>query len=139
MTPPLPRRKRQRLRGRVKALAQQHHGQTGPNPSVGCVLLDAAGDVLAEGVTAKGGRPHAEEAALLGLEIQHRLPDLKGGIAVVSLEPCRERSAGTPACSQRLIAAGVGRVYILNADHRPLGKGGVHALRAAGIIVNLLT
>src|SRR5688572_7352708 len=39
----------------------------GPNPRVGCVLLDADGRQVAEGFHRGAGTPHAEVAALQGL------------------------------------------------------------------------
>ncbi|TXL76831.1 riboflavin biosynthesis protein RibD, partial [Vineibacter terrae] len=45
------------------ALARRGLGQTWPNPTVGCVLVKD-GVALARGRTARGGRPHAEAAAL---------------------------------------------------------------------------
>ena len=39
-------------------------GMTWPNPAVGCVLADPSGRVVGRGWTQKGGRPHAESAAL---------------------------------------------------------------------------
>ena len=48
---------------RAIALARTHVGLTGDNPSVGCVLVKD-GVVVGEGVTATGGRPHAEEQAI---------------------------------------------------------------------------
>src|SRR6266508_1910210 len=49
---------------RAVALAAAGLGETSPNPSVGCVLLDAAGRVVGEGRTAPPGGPHAEVRAL---------------------------------------------------------------------------
>ena len=105
-------------------------GRTWPNPVVGCVI--ALGDeVLAETVTAPGGRPHAEEQAL----------DLAGAAArgatvYVSLEPCGERSSGAPSCSERLAEAGVARVVIAADNPDPLSAGrGVERLRHAGVPV----
>ena len=45
------------------ALAARHVGLTAENPSVGCVIVQG-GEVVGEGVTGEGGRPHAEEQAL---------------------------------------------------------------------------
>ncbi|MDE8347554.1 MAG: riboflavin biosynthesis protein RibD, partial [Acidocella sp.] len=45
------------------ALARRGLGETAPNPSVGCVIVQA-GQVTGRGRTAPGGRPHAETAAL---------------------------------------------------------------------------
>ena len=87
-------------------LAKSQAGKTGKNPSVGCVIVAADGTRLATGVTGKGGAPHAEEAALRDLS-----PDtVRGATAYVTLEPCRERSAGGLSCSERLLNAGIARL-----------------------------
>lgn len=118
--------------GRALVLAASHLGRTGTNPSVGCVLTDPDGNIVAEAVTAEGGRPHAEETALAAAGDR-----VRGGTAYVTLEPCRERSSGAPACSTRLAESGVGRVVIALCDIHPLGAGGADQLRAAGIAVEI--
>ena len=122
------RRRYQRMMGRALKLARSHHDLTGDNPSVGCVITNAFGHIVGAGVTAIGGRPHAEQIAL----------DLagdkaNGGTAYVTLEPCRERSTGEDACSKRLIDAGIARVVCAIADEHPNGAGGFDVLREAGI------
>jgi len=113
---------------RALALARRHQGRTGTNPSVGCVLVDRRGELIAEAVTAEGGTPHAEEQALAEAETL-----AEGATAYVTLEPCRERSAGGLSCSERLVAAGVARVVVAVADPHPNGAGGLDRLAAAGI------
>ena len=44
--------------------ARRGQGQTGDNPSVGCLILSPRGQVLGLAHTAPGGRPHAEVQAL---------------------------------------------------------------------------
>ena len=49
------------------ALGERNLGQTWPNPSVGCVIVDESGDapvIVAQGATQPGRRPHAERVAL---------------------------------------------------------------------------
>ncbi|MGZ6791089.1 MAG: bifunctional diaminohydroxyphosphoribosylaminopyrimidine deaminase/5-amino-6-(5-phosphoribosylamino)uracil reductase RibD, partial [Mycobacteriaceae bacterium] len=58
-------------------------GTTSPNPPVGSVVLDAAGELVGVGGTAPAGGPHAEIAALRAAGGRAR-----GGTAVVTLEPC---------------------------------------------------
>jgi diaminohydroxyphosphoribosylaminopyrimidine deaminase / 5-amino-6-(5-phosphoribosylamino)uracil reductase len=111
-------------------LAWQQLGRTWPNPSVGCVIVDPSGAVLAQAATADGGRPHAEEIVLASAG-----PLARGATVYVSLEPCGSRSGGGVACSQLLIAAGVGQVVIAVRDPHPHGAGGIDALRAAGVLV----
>ncbi|QGZ96496.1 bifunctional diaminohydroxyphosphoribosylaminopyrimidine deaminase/5-amino-6-(5-phosphoribosylamino)uracil reductase RibD [Terricaulis silvestris] len=115
---------------RALSLAAPGVGQTGDNPSVGCVIV--AGDVvIGEGATAAGGRPHAEEFALAQAGERAR-----GGDVYVTLEPCARRSTGGMSCADLLIGAGVARVVIATGDPHPFAAGvGVARLRAAGIAV----
>ncbi|WP_233356235.1 bifunctional diaminohydroxyphosphoribosylaminopyrimidine deaminase/5-amino-6-(5-phosphoribosylamino)uracil reductase RibD [Henriciella aquimarina] len=116
---------------RAIELARAQHGRTGENPSVGCVIVGPDGKRISEGATADGGRPHAEEMALSPLNGALA----KGAVAYVTLEPCRERSNGGAACSQRLVEAGVTQVVISVMDQHPNGAGGKAAIEAAGIDV----
>lgn len=111
------------------ALARRGLGQTWPNPSVGCVIV-RDGRVLGRGVTAPGGRPHAETAALARAGAGAR-----GATAYVTLEPCCHWGR-TPPCTGALIEAGVRRVVIGPRDPDPRVNGaGIAALRTAGIDV----
>lgn len=116
---------------RAIQLARAQHGRTGKNPPVGCVLVGPDGRRISEGATADGGHPHAEEMALGPLEGAMA----KGAVAYVTLEPCRERTNGSPACSAKLIKAGVAKVVIAVMDRHPQGAGGKAAIEAAGIEV----
>lgn len=118
--------------GRAIALARTHLGLTGANPSVGCVIVKD-GVVVGEGVTAVGGRPHAEEQAL------DQAGEKAGGAsAYVTLEPCGARSSGAPSCSQRLVTSAVAEVIIACEDASVLASGqGAERLRAAGVSVRL--
>ena len=117
---------------RAIGLARKHVGLTADNPSVGCVIV-RDGEVFGEAVTARGGRPHAEEQAL---EIAGAAA--RGATAYVTLEPCGERSSGAPSCSELLVAAGVTRVVVASADTSPLAAGrGVERLREAGVPTEL--
>lgn len=114
---------------RALLLARRQHGRTGKNPAVGCVILGADGTKLAEAATGDGGTAHAEELALASLPPGAA----KGGTAYVTLEPCRERSAGGPSCSERLAQAGIARLVCAVADRHPNGAGGFARLEAAGL------
>lgn len=114
------------------ALARRHLGQTAENPSVGCVIV-SDGEVLGEGVTGIGGRPHAEELALQGAGAKAR-----GAVAYVTLEPCGARSSGAASCAQRLVEAGVSQVFVACRDPSPFADGqGLALLAAAGLEVHL--
>jgi diaminohydroxyphosphoribosylaminopyrimidine deaminase/5-amino-6-(5-phosphoribosylamino)uracil reductase len=114
---------------RAARVALRGHGDAEPNPSVGCVIADATGRVVAEGRTAICGGPHAEVVAL------RRAGDsARGGTAWVTLEPCNHHGR-TPPCVVAIIAAGVGRVVVGVRDPNPVAAGGLDRLRAAGIEV----
>src|SRR5580692_5156169 len=111
------------------ALARRGVGNTWPNPSVGCVVVKH-GRVIGRAVTAPGGRPHAEPAALDIAGVAAR-----GGTVYVTLEPCCHWGR-TPPCTDALISAGVARVVIATRDPDPRVDGaGIARLRAAGIEV----
>jgi diaminohydroxyphosphoribosylaminopyrimidine deaminase/5-amino-6-(5-phosphoribosylamino)uracil reductase len=110
---------------------RRHMGMAAPNPSVGAIVVREAGTepvVIARGVTAKGGRPHAETEALKAAGGAAR-----GATVYVTLEPCAHQSK-TPPCAGELIKAQVDRVVIAIEDPNPLVSGnGIRMLRDAGI------
>jgi len=111
------------------ALARRGLGNTWPNPSVGCVVVQQ-GRVVGRAVTAPGGKPHAEPTALdmAGAEA-------RGATVYVTLEPCCHWGR-TPPCTDALIKSGVARVVIAQHDPDPRVNGeGISRLRAAGIDV----
>ena len=114
---------------RALALATTSGVPLGPNPRVGCVLLDADGAVVGEGYHRGAGTAHAEVDALLQAGERAR-----GAIAVVTLEPCNHTGRTGP-CSQALLAAGVRRVVFAQSDTNPVAVGGGETLRAAGVEV----
>lgn len=122
----------ERMMRRAIASARVMLGFTWPNPAVGCVI--ARGDeIIAEAVTAPGGRPHAEEQAL-----ELAGDKAKGATVYVTLEPCGQRSNGVTSCSQRLEHARVGRVIIAADNPEPLSAGrGVERLRAHQVPVEI--
>jgi diaminohydroxyphosphoribosylaminopyrimidine deaminase/5-amino-6-(5-phosphoribosylamino)uracil reductase len=116
---------------RAIALALAQLGKTGGNPAVGCVIV-RDGIVIAEGATADGGRPHAEELALDGVQ-----EGARGATAYVTLEPCAIRSGGGSSCSDQLVAAGLSRVVYACADLSVFAAGqGAQKLMNAGISVD---
>ena len=116
---------------RALALAVTDGVPRGPNPRVGCVLLDAYGGTLAEGYHRGAGSPHAEVDALARV---HGTAD--GATAVVTLEPCNHTGRTGP-CAQALIDAGVRRVVVAQPDPNPVATGGAETLRAAGVDVEM--
>ena len=101
---------------------------TGVNPQVGCVLVNDAGEIVAEGWHRGAGTPHAEVDALSKVE------DATGLTAIVTLEPCNHTGRTGP-CSVALIEAGVARVIYSVSDPNPQAEGGASRLRAAGVPV----
>jgi diaminohydroxyphosphoribosylaminopyrimidine deaminase / 5-amino-6-(5-phosphoribosylamino)uracil reductase len=112
------------------ALARRGLGTTWPNPSVGCVVVDATGEIVGRGVTAPGGRPHAEAVAL-----QRAGRSAADATLYVTLEPCAHEGRGA-ACADTIAAAAPARVVVALGDPDPRTAGhGVKRLRAAGIEV----
>src|SRR6266699_2194364 len=114
---------------RAIALSAAGLGTTSPNPPVGCVLLDLAGQIIGEGYHERKGEPHAEAQALAAAG-----PLAEGGTAVVTLEPCNHQGR-TPPCRQTLIDAGVRRAVVAVIDPTSRGEGGMAAMRQAGVDV----
>ena len=113
-----------------RALAIARNGPRGVNPQVGAVLLAADGRVVAEGWHRGAGTAHAEVDALSMASPD----DVRGGTAVVTLEPCNHTGRTGP-CSEALIAAGIARVVYAVSDPGVHSSGGGARLRAAGVDV----
>lgn len=100
-----------------------------PNPRVGAVVLDAAGQAAGTGHHAGAGTPHAEVVALAQAGERAR-----GGTAYVTLEPC-SHTGRTPPCTEALLRAGVRRVLYAVPDPSAHGGGGARVLAAGGVEV----
>lgn len=115
------------------ALGRRNLGRTWPNPSVGAVVV--AGEpgserIVGQGLTAPGGRPHAEPQALAMAGEAAR-----GATLYVTLEPCSHHGR-TPPCTDAIVTAGIARVVTAIEDPDPRVSGRGHALLAqAGIAV----
>ena len=110
-------------------LASRNLGITWPNPSVGALIVKD-GRIVGQGITARGGRPHAETEA-----IAQAGENARGATLYVTLEPCSHHGQ-TPPCAEAIIKAGIARVYIACSDPNPLISGrGIALLRQAGIDV----
>jgi diaminohydroxyphosphoribosylaminopyrimidine deaminase/5-amino-6-(5-phosphoribosylamino)uracil reductase len=114
---------------RAIRLAARGLGSTSPNPVVGCVILDASGQLAGAGFHQRAGGPHAEIHALRDAGDRAR-----GGTAYVTLEPCNHTGLTGP-CAQALIEAGISRVVYAVGDPNPQATGGADTLRAAGVQV----
>lgn len=111
------------------ALGRRSLGLCAPNPSVGALIV-RDGIVIGRGVTAPGGRPHAERLA-----IDEAGAATKGATLYVTLEPCAHQGRGPP-CAEAIVAAGIARVVSAMEDPDPRTAGRGHRLlREAGIEV----
>lgn len=112
-------------------LARRGLYTTHPNPRVGCVVVKD-GNVVGEAWHRQAGEPHAEVIAL-----REAGDAARGSSVYVNLEPCCHQGR-TPPCTGFLIDAGVKRVVAALEDPNPqVAGGGVHALRSAGIDVEV--
>ncbi len=117
---------------RALEIAREGIGFTSPNPMVGAVIVKD-GRIIGEGFHPAYGREHAEVMA-----IENATEDPRGSIMYCTLEPCSPAIPGkkTPPCSNRLIAEGIGSLYIATLDPNPYVAGsGAEQLREAGIPV----
>ena len=110
---------------------RRNFGLTAPNPCVAALIV-RDGVVVGRGVTAPGGRPHAEVVALAEAGEAAR-----GATMVVTLEPCSHTGA-TPPCADAIVAAGIARVVaaLEDPDARVAGRG-LARLRDAGVAVTV--
>ena len=126
---------------RALELARRGVGLCSPNPVVGCVILDRAGQVVGEGWHEYDLLDHAEVVALREAQ-QHAASigkenRLRGGTAYVTLEPCNH-TGRTPPCTGALIDAGLASVVAATVDPNPSVAGhGAERLRAAGMEVRI--
>jgi len=111
-------------------LANDIKGSTYPNPPVGAIIVKD-GKEISRGATQPAGGPHAEAVAI-------DLADdtlLLGSDLFVTLEPC-VHFGRTPPCVDKILAAGIKRVFIGYLDPNPIVYGkGVEKLRLEGIEV----
>ncbi len=112
---------------RALALAERGRGLVSPNPMVGAILV-RGGRVVAEGIHAGAGGPHAEINAL-----REAGDAARGSTMYTTLEPC-DHFGRTPPCTDAIIEAGVVRVVSAMRDPNPVVDGrGFARLEAAGI------
>ncbi len=111
-------------------LAWAKAGATAPNPAVGCVLLDAAGDIVAMAAHERAGTAHAEAAAIALCRAKGEIDRVHA--AVVTLEPC-SHTGRTPPCVDELLTTGAKIILIGAPDPHPRAPGrGFERLKAAG-------
>src|SRR5690606_29784338 len=102
-------------------MSRRNLGLTATNPAVGTLIV-RDGAIVGRGVTAVGGRPHAEPQALAEAGEAAR-----GATAYVTLEPCAHHGR-TPPCAEALVAAGVSRVVGAATDPDPRVSGRGYAM-----------
>ena len=103
--------------------------------SVGAVLVDDAGQVIATGYSRElDPNDHAEEVALARAADD---PRLARATLYSSLEPCLSRASRPRSCTELILAAGIPRVVIAWLEP-PLftSGGGATRLRSAGVTVD---
>jgi diaminohydroxyphosphoribosylaminopyrimidine deaminase/5-amino-6-(5-phosphoribosylamino)uracil reductase len=111
-------------------LGEAARGRTAPNPNVGCIIVNG-GEIVGQGATAPGGRPHAEAVAL-----ETAGGSAKGATLYTTLEPCAHTSDRGPTCAAIIPKAGIARVVVGARDPDPRTSGdGIKMLRKAGIDV----
>ncbi len=116
-------------------LAAQALRITSPNPRVGCVIVNAQGQVVGQGHTQRAGGPHAEVVALQDAASKNL--SVEGATVYVSLEPCAHHGKTGPCC-EALAKAKVGKVVVAMVDPNPLVAGkGIDKLKAANIDVEI--
>ncbi len=101
--------------------AEAFRGATAPNPTVGCVLLDAEGRVLTVAAHPRAGQGHAEANALAAARENGSFERIH--TAVVTLEPCNHWGR-TPPCAEALLASPARTVWIGAMDPNPKVEGG---------------
>lgn len=117
---------------RALELARAGTGLVSPNPAVGAVVVDAAGNEVGAGTHTYDGIKHAEVLALEQAGARAR-----GGTLYLNLEPCSHQGRTGP-CADAVMATGIQRVVCAMQDPNPQVAGqGFAKLRAAGIRVEV--
>ena len=117
---------------RALSLSEKGYGLTYPNPIVGAVITNPAGEVIGEGFHQRfTSVDHAEIVA-----IKNSTQPLKGSTIYVTLEPCNHVGV-TPACTSAIIESECARVVIATQDPHAIASGGIQTLRDAGIDVEV--
>lgn len=109
-------------------LARNGAGSTSPNPMVGAVIVHD-GKILSEAFHRAAGESHAEALAIDRIKERSLLPECS---LYVNLEPCCHQGR-TPACTERILEAGIGRTVFGSYDPNPQVAGkGVERLKQGG-------
>jgi len=115
---------------RAITLSEKGLGKCAPNPIVGAVIIDKAGNAIGEGFHDRmKSNDHAEVVA-----IKNAGKAAIGAALVVTLEPCNHLGQTGP-CTQAIIDAGITTVVFAVTDPNPIAAGGQVRLQSAGINV----
>jgi len=109
--------------------------------SVGAIIVDASGRVLAEGYSRETDpQVHAEEAALRKTTDGADRIGLTGATLYSTLEPCSARASLRTPCAQLTVAAGICRVVLAWREPTLFVADcqGVEILQRAGVKVEEL-
>ena len=107
--------------------ARRARERTWPNPMVGAVVVKR-GQIIGKGYHHRAGCAHAEVDALDDAGARGRGADL-----FVTLEPCH-LCGRTGPCAERILSAGVARVFVGTMDPNPQESGlGIAVLRERGV------
>jgi len=110
--------------------AEKGLGLCTPNPAVGAIILNEAGEIIARGSHSKAGQDHAEKAAIKALPEREQPYTI-----IVTLEPCSTEGK-TGACVRSIIEAGIQEVIYGSIDPNPAHCGAAKGqLEQAGIRV----
>lgn len=123
----------------LKAVAEAERCEATPSAfSVGAVLLNKSGDVLASGFSRElPGNTHAEQCALMKAEATHGKECAAGGTMYSTMEPCSTRLSGNESCTSRLLKAGIARVVLAQREPDTFVQcEGVAQLSARGVEVD---
>ncbi len=113
-------------------LSKRGIGSVEPNPPVGCVIVKG-GEVIGQGWHEEFGQCHAEINAIADCRAKGN--ETAGADMYVTLEPCCHTGKTGP-CSDAVIAAKIGRVFIGSVDpSEHVSCKGIEQLQAAGIEV----
>jgi diaminohydroxyphosphoribosylaminopyrimidine deaminase/5-amino-6-(5-phosphoribosylamino)uracil reductase len=109
-------------------LARKGIALASPNPCVGAIVVNAAGEVVGRGTHTYEGKKHAEVLA-----VEEAGEQARGATLYLNLEPC-SHTGRTPPCVDAVIGGGLRRVVVAMRDPNPLVSGrGIAKLREAGI------
>ncbi|GBE31034.1 MAG TPA: bifunctional diaminohydroxyphosphoribosylaminopyrimidine deaminase/5-amino-6-(5-phosphoribosylamino)uracil reductase RibD [Bacteroidetes bacterium] len=119
------------MMARAISLARRGAAWVAPNPMVGAVVVKD-GQIVGDGYHRRFGGPHAEVHALRKSGKQ-----ANGATLYVNLEPCCHYGK-TPPCTDRILEAGIVKVYAAIEDPNPEVNGkGFAKLREAGVKVEV--